>query len=238
MITPEIPQLDPKSIQVRKHALLNEISAKPSRRWWRLAVPATVLAAAAVTATVLWPVSNPSAYASWTAEPRAPGPDADTVVAECRARMEESEKTRRKYMPNFPAMPTEVSVVDQRGDLTQVVFTGPEAVHTCLRSDDGLQASGGGGGIVPLGSDRYRAMSYGKDGGNGGANDHKRTLTARVSAEVGKVRVTTHDGRHVIATIGKDGWLVAWWPGESDVNTVTLYDKAGKELGTEPGGVR
>ncbi len=101
-ITPDIPQLDPMRLQVRKHVLLNEISARPSGRWWRLAVPATVLAAAAVTATVLWPVSNPSAYASWTAEPRAPGPDADTAIAGCRERLAESERNTRTYFPNLP----------------------------------------------------------------------------------------------------------------------------------------
>ena len=56
--------------------------------------------------------------------------------------------------------------------------------------------------------------------------------------EVAKVRVNTHDGRQIGATMGKDGWLVAWWPGTSDVNTVTLFDQAGAELGTEPGGIR
>lgn len=237
MITPEIPQLDPLRVQVRKHALLNEISEKPRRRWWRIAVPATVLAAAVVATTVLWTPTNPSAYASWTAEPRAPGPDADGVIADCRERLAQSDKNNRSVFPNWPAMPTEVSVVDQRGDLTLVLFTGPEAVHDCLRSRDGLQR-GGGGGIVALGTDRYRAMSYGADAGDGARHGARRTLVARVSSDVAKVRVNTQDGSQIGATMGKDGWLVAWWPGSAEVTTVTLYDKAGNELATEPGGVR
>ncbi|HEX8870739.1 MAG TPA: hypothetical protein VF821_34055 [Lentzea sp.] len=236
-ITPEIPQLDPLRVQVRKHALLNAIEENPRRQWWRLVVPATVLAAAAVTATVLWTPTNPSAYASWTAEPRAPGPDAGDMIAVCRQQLTESDKRIRENFPQWPAMPTEVSVVDQRGSLTLVVFTGQEAVQTCLRSrDDGVRG-GGGGGIVELGADRYRAMTYGADSGDAN-HEARRTLVARVSAEVAKVRVNTKDGNHVGATMGKDGWLVAWWPGESDVNTVTLYDEAGNELGTEPGGIR
>ncbi len=236
-ITPEVPQLDPMRVQVRKHALLNEISQNPSRRWWRVAVPATALAAAVVGA-VLWTPTNPSAYASWTAEPRAPGPGVDTVVADCREKLAERDRITRGEFPDWPGAPTEVSVVDQRGDLTLVVFTGPEAVHTCLRSDDGLESGGGGGGVVALGTDRYRAMTYGADAGDGAGRGARRTLTARVSPEVAKVRVDTQDGKQVVATLGTDGWLVAWWPGQAEVTTVTLYDKEGNRLGTEPGGVR
>jgi hypothetical protein len=236
-ISPDLPQLDPMRLQVRKHALVNEISAKPSRRWWRFTVPATALVAAVVTTLVLWTPTNPSAYASWTAEPRAPGQDVDAMIADCREQLAESDRLIRTESPNWPAMPTEVSVIDQRGDLTLIVFTGPEAVHDCLRGSKGSYG-GGGGGIVALGADRYRAMTYGSETGVGAGRESRRTLIARVSPDVAKVRVNTEDGRHVAATLGKDGWLAAWWPGEADVTTVTLYDKAGNEIGTEPGGVR
>ncbi|MGW4215056.1 hypothetical protein ACWEIJ_44270 [Lentzea sp. NPDC004789] len=236
-ISPDIPQLDPMRLQVRKHALVNEISAKPSRRWWRFTVPATALVAAVVTTLVLWTPTNPSAYASWTAEPRAPGPDVDAMIADCREQLAKADRNTRTYFPNWPATPTEVSVIDQRGDLTLIVFTGPEAVHDCLRGRKGSYG-GGGGGIAPLGADRYRAMTYGAETGDGAGQESRRTLIARASPEVARVRVNTEDGRHVAATLGKDGWLAAWWPGEADVTTVTLYDRAGHELGTEPGGVR
>jgi hypothetical protein len=236
-ISPDIPQLDPMRLQVRKHALLNAIEEKPRRRWWRVAVPATALTAAVVATTVLWTPTNPSAYASWTAEPRAPGPDVDALIADCREQLAESDRRTRTDFPNWPAMPTDVSVIDQRGDLTLIVFTGPEAVHDCLRGSK-RSYGGGGGGIVALGADRYRAMTYGTETGDGAGQETRRTLIARVSPDVAKVRVNTEDGRHVAATLGKDGWLAAWWPGEADVTTVTLYDKAGNEIGTEPGGVR
>ncbi len=45
----------------------------------------------------------------------------------------------------------------------------------CLRSHDGLQDNGGGGGIAPLGADRYRAMTYGRTA----ATQAHRTTSAR-----------------------------------------------------------
>ncbi|HUQ55627.1 hypothetical protein [Lentzea sp.] len=238
-ITPDIPPLDPMRVQVRKHALLNEISTKPSRRWWRFAVPATALVAAIAVTLVLWTPTNPNAYASWTAEPRAPGAGAEAVIAECRESIEQHhERGRRDNAPDWPEAPTEVSVVDQRGSMTLVLFTGPQSQSECFHTPDTHSVSGSGraSGLEPLGEKLY--LSYGssmrseRDGSN-----PMSVLPARVSPEVGKVRVDTGDGLRVTATIGK-GWMLAWWPSRAHATSVTLYDHDGRELGTQPAVVR
>jgi hypothetical protein len=235
-ITPDIPQLDPLRVQVREHALLNAIEERPRRRWWRIAVPATVLAAAAVATTVLWTPTNPSAYASWTAEPRAPGPNADNLIATCREKLAESDRRARLDFPDWPPMPTEVSVVDQRGDLTLVLFTGPQSDHTCLISPKGVESGGGGGGDrvprPPLGSKRFRMGGLSASDPDPGQGEPRRTLIAEIGPDVAKARVNTEDGKQVAATLGK-GWMVAWWPTRAKAVTVTLYGRGGEVLGTE-----
>jgi hypothetical protein len=234
-ITPDIPRLDPMRVQVRKHALLNAIEEKPRRRWWRIAVPATVLTAAAIATTVLWTPTTPSAYASWTAEPRAPGPDVDRMIADCREKLVQHDRNIRSEIPNWPAAPTEVSVVDQRGDLTMVLFTGPESDMSCLISPKGFEMGGGGGspgGRPPLGSARFRTQGLGASDPDPGQGEPRRTLIAQVGPDVAKARINTEDGRQVTATLG-NGWLVAWWPTKAKATTVTLYDRAGGVLGTD-----
>lgn len=233
MITPDIPQLDPLRVQVRKHALLNEISTKPSRRWWRFAVPATALVAAVAVTLLLWTPTNPNASASWTAEPRAPGADTEAALAECREMIEAGD--RREKPPNFPEAPTEVSVVDQRGIMTLALFTGPQSELLCRHVQGGhasLTGSGRAEGLEQLGSRLF--LSYGaslhseRDGRN-----PMRFFSGKVSPKVGKALIETKDGLKVTATIGKD-WMLAWWPSKEDATLITLYDHQGNVLGTEP----
>ncbi|KJK36337.1 hypothetical protein UK23_42205 [Lentzea aerocolonigenes] len=234
-ITPEIPQLDPSRVQVRKHALLNAIEEKPRRRWWRIAVPATVLAAAAVATTVLWTPTNPSAYASWTAEPRAPGPNTDGMIATCREKLAERDQVNRRDFPNFPPMPTELTLIDQRGDLTMVLFTGPYGNDSCLRSRKGIEAGGGGRNSTPipaLGSKRFRMASVETLDPEPGYGEPRRTVLAEVGPDVAKAVVNTEDGKQVAATLG-NGWMIAWWPGRAGAVSITLYGRGGEVLGTE-----
>ncbi|MFJ5990523.1 hypothetical protein [Lentzea sp. NPDC092896] len=234
MIKPDIPQMDPMRLQVRKHALVNEISTKPSRRWWRLAVPVTVLTAAVVVGTVLWTPTNPSAYASWTAEPRAPGPEVDGLIAACREEIARHDEARRRDFPNWPAAPADVSIVDQRGDLTLVVFTGPQSDQQCLGTPKGMEMQGGGGdpkGRPPLGQAKFSLEGLQLSNPEPGRGEPRRTLLGRVSPDVVKARVETEDGRKVTATLG-NGWMVAWWPALAKATSVTLYDAEGEVVGT------
>lgn len=234
-ITPDIPQLDPSRVQVRKHALLNAIEEKPRRRWWRIAVPATVLAAAAVATTVLWTPTNPSAYASWTAEPRAPGQNVDGLITTCREKMAERDRINRRDFPDFPPMPTDVTLIDQRGDLTMVLFTGPYGDQFCLRSPKGIESGSGGRNsepIPPLGAKRFRMRGLESLDPEPGYGEPRRTVHAEVGSDVAKAVVDTEDGKQVAATLG-NGWMIAWWPGRASAVSITLYGRGGEVLGTE-----
>ncbi|SDG20204.1 hypothetical protein SAMN05216553_106150 [Lentzea fradiae] len=236
-ITPDVPQLDPLRVQVRKHALLTEIDEKPSRRWWRIAVPATTLVAAAAAVMVLWTPTNPNASASWSAEPRAPGADTEAAVADCRTMIEEHD--RREKPANFPAAPTEVSVVDQRGIMTLALFTGPQSELLCRHVQGGrasLTGSGRAEGLEPLGDELFRSFGASTHSERDGS-DAMRIFRGEVSGQVGKAVVETENGLEVTATIG-DGWLIAWWPGKEDAKLVRLYDRQGTEIGTAPAGIR
>jgi hypothetical protein len=237
VIKPDIPQLDPMRLQVRKHALLNEISSKPSRRWWRFSVPATVLVAAVAVTLVLWTPTNQDASASWTAEPRAPG-DLAPVLADCGKRLDQDDADRGVNGPDWPA-PREVSVVDWRGDMTLVQYTGPQSETLCMWTAKGVAMSGRGHvkGREPLGDRLFAdfAPQLGMTDVNTGSS--VQFLTGRVSPKVGKVVIGTEDGLEVTATTD-NGWVVAWWPSLGKPKYVRLYDEAGGVLQTAPIPVR
>ena len=228
-ITPDIPKLDPIRVQVRKHALMNEISTKPSRRWWRIVVPATGLAAAAAVGALVWPVSSPSAFASWSAEPRAPGAEAFADAGRCRETFdnlldpEQEQAARESGIPLRP-MPTDAALVEQRGNITLVVLTDPQSVGYCLYT--GTYSMIGMGG--PEGENRFLAS---RNGMGGAEEEPARVLLGHVGPEVRGARVDTTDGRQVTATIDK-GWVAAWWPSHAEATQVTLYDVNGNTLRT------
>lgn len=222
-ITPEVPQLDPMRVQVRKHALMNEISTRPSRRGWRVAVPAIALAAAAVAAAVLWTPTNPSAYASWTAEPRAPGKEeSQSAVDECRNRIGKLSKLDEGGWQ----APAEATLVDQRGNITLVLLVGPKSSAACLKTP--VYTMWGMGQALPPGETRIRVIGNAKFDAGG---EPARALTGQVAAGVARARVDTTDGRQVVATVS-NGWIGAWWPSDADATSVTLFDDAGNVVGT------
>ncbi|MEU3650540.1 hypothetical protein AB0E59_44770 [Lentzea sp. NPDC034063] len=222
MIKPDIPNLDPMRLQVRKHALLNEISTKPSRRWWRLAVPVTALAAAVAISVALWPVSNPSAFASWSAEPRAPGSREQAIASGCQDVIARWRETVSGVAPT--PTPVEASLVDRRGDTTLVAMAGPQGIVYCLYAP-GITIHGTS--EIGDGETWFRASP--KSGFS--IPGFARILTGHVRPAVRRVVISTEDGRQVIATL-TDGWVAAWWPSEADASSVTTYDEAGHVLET------
>lgn len=232
-ITPDIPQLDPMRLQVRRHALLNEISQKPSRRWWRFTVPATALVAAVAVTLVLWTPTNQDASAAWTAEPRAPG-DLGPVFADCGRTLDRHDAERGVNGPDWPA-PRDVAVVDQRADMTMVQYIGPQSEMLCLRTPTGVGTNGRGNlqDQEPLGDRLFADFApsvgmYDVDGRNA-----MTVLTGRVSRAVGKVVISTEDGLQVTATIG-NGRVLAWWPSLGKPKDVRLSDETGVVLQTAP----
>jgi hypothetical protein len=206
-IKPEIPQLDPVRVQARKHALLNEIGQQPARRGWRLAVPATALAAAVVIGAVWW------------MSPTSPGLTDAAAVDRCRTAL------AALRMP-WPG-PGEVnsSVVDRRGDVVLVLLTGPETMWFCMfdgeswiNDGESPRGSSPNAGFVAYQGDaiggRPTGMAYG-----------------RVRPDARTAGLETSDGRKVPVLLDK-GWAVTWWPSEAEARLVTLYDEAGHVLET------
>ncbi|SFR23036.1 hypothetical protein SAMN04488564_106454 [Lentzea waywayandensis] len=234
MIKPDIPQLDPMRLQVRKHALLNEISSKPSRRWWRFTVPATALVAAVAVTLVLWTPTNQDASASWTAEPRAPG-DTSPMITECGKTLDRHDAERGvEGQPVWPA-PREVSVTDHRGNMTMVLFTSPQSEALCWGTPKavGMSAHGGIEEREPLGDRLFAdfAPQIGMTDVSSGTST--TVLIGRVSPKVGKAVIVTEDALEVTASLG-DGWIVTWWPSLGKPKQVRLYDEAGSLLETAP----
>ncbi|MGW6936409.1 hypothetical protein ACWGE0_40565 [Lentzea sp. NPDC054927] len=205
-ITPEIPQVDPIRVQARKHALLYEIGQRPARRGWRLAVPATGLAAAVAIGAVWW------------MSPTPPGLTDAAAVDRCQTALS------MLRMP-WPG-PGEVSssVVDRRGNVVLVLLTGRETMWFCMFEGE----SWVGDSESPRGSGDTRLVAY-----QGDTVEGKPTGMAygRVRPDAHTARLDTADGRKVPVLLDK-GWAVTWWPSDAKAKLVTLYDEAGHVLET------
>ena len=142
---------------------------------------------------------------------------------------------RREKPPNFPEAPTELSIVDQRGIMTLALFTGPQSELICRHVQGGhasLTGSGRAEGLEQLGDALFRSFGASMHSERDGRNP-MRIISGMVSPKVGKARIETGDGLKVTATID-NGWLLAWWPSKEDATLITLYDRDGGELGTQP----
>ena len=113
-ITPEIPRLDPVRVQVRRHALMNEINRKPARRGWRLAVPATGLAAAVTIGAVWWTTPAPPQVA-----------DDPALAGQCDLALARAE-------PDRPFTAPKSAVVERREQIALVVMIHFETRWFCV----------------------------------------------------------------------------------------------------------
>lgn len=210
-ITPEIPRLDPIQVQVRKHALMNEIGKKPARRGWRLAVPGTGLAAAGFAAAVV-------IGAVWWMSPTRAGLTDAAAADRCQTALD------RLRMPSPGSGEVNSSVVDRRGNIVLVMLTGPESMWFCMFDGESwISAS-----ESPRGSGDLRLVAF-----QGDAIDGKPTGMAygRVRPDAHTARLDTADGRKVPVLLDR-GWAVTWWPSGAKAKLVTLYDEAGHVLET------
>lgn len=219
-ITPDVPTMNPTRLQARRHALVAEVVGKtetPMRRKFalRFALPAVAVVTAVAAAVVLL-IPEPSAYASWTAEPQSTSPAiAASSVEDCRARIAEMP-TASQF-----TMPTDGVLTEQRGEITTVVLASKDSFGVCLRTPH--QTLTGIGDTVDLGADSMQVVAL---PGMRSGNEPARVFLARVSPVVSTARIDTTDGRHVTATVNQ-GWCVAWWPSGADASRITLNDQAG-----------
>ncbi|ANZ35595.1 hypothetical protein BBK82_05375 [Lentzea guizhouensis] len=217
-ITPEVPQLDPVRVQVRKHALLNEIAARPARRWWRVAAPVSALAVTAVVAAAVW----------WGQPPRTGDPELGArtpgeAVRQCTAPGAPHMRLRTEHNPKIPPNASDVALVRDLGDVTIAVFLSAEGAVYCVAGPDrqfvpaAPQTAGQWFATFPyLGSSGARGVVVGK-----------------VRSGVRSVVATSALGEQTRA-VPADGWVVLHMPGSAVATSVTTYDMAGGVLETVP----
>lgn len=219
----------------RARALLARLTAdmelapsRPRPRKTRTRVLTASLAIAATTAgafVLAQSVGAPSAYASWTAKPRAA--TADEVLKWGQDCLSMSRGGPRDYA---------VRLVEMRGKFAYTVLTAPDGFEaTCLMADNGPGQPVTGGGFMgsltaepqPDGLATNSVRSVTNEG-----DDTEYEVTGKAGPEVAAVSFQVN-GTEVHATL-KDGYFAAWWPGSTSVLptwgppnpdvTVTLQD--------------
>lgn len=197
----------------RARALLARLTAdmelapsRPRPRKTRTRVLTASLAIAATTAgafVLVQSVGAPSAYASWTAKPRAA--TADETLTWGQQCVSMSRGGPRDYA---------VRLVEMRGKFAYTVLTAPDGFEaTCLMADNGPGQPVTGGGFMgsltaepqPDGLATNSVRSVTNEG-----DDTEYEVTGKAGPEVAAVSFHVN-GTEVHATL-KDGYFAAWWP--------------------------
>lgn len=218
-----------RALLARLTADMELVPRRPSPRKTRTRVLTASLAIAATTAgafVLAQSVGAPSAYASWTATPRAATADEVRNWGQHCLSMNGSVQSH-DYA---------VRLVEMRGKFAYTVLTAPDGFEaTCLIHDNGPEQPVTGGGFTgsltaepqPDGLATNSVRSVTDEGG-----DTEYEVTGKAGAEVAAVSFHVN-GTEVHATL-KNGYFAAWWPGSTSVLptwgppnpyvTVTLQD--------------
>ena len=209
-----------------------------SRSRWAaaLAMPMAVLLIAVVAVQVGRPQS---AFASWSAVPVVADPALQAaLLASCKDPITpDTPERERTFLEEINRLP--MVLVDQRGRSGVALFAErrPSGIASklCLGSLDGagtLRTAGAGSslGAQETPSDGpLRLVGRVQIWSSGG-----ETLSAVFGTSdpsVAKVVVSRASGGDVTATV-KDGYWVAWWPGESAAQQMTAFAADGSEVKT------
>ena len=201
-------------------------------------VPLSVLLLAVIAIQTLRPES---AFASWSAVPTAPDPALEAALLSdpwCQDPVPpDMTAEERAFAEDINGLP--MVLVDQRGTSGVALFAERRASgiasKLCLGSRDSsgvLTTSGSGSGLdqqesPPDGPVRLVGrVQVTSDGGE------TRTAAFGASdASVGKVVVARSSGGDVTATV-KDGYWVAWWPGDAAFDQATAFAADGTKVMT------
>lgn len=188
------------------------------RRFVAGSVAATaVVAAGVVTYPLLFPAS---AYASWTAVPRAVAlPANSSRLAPCLS-----------SIPVGPGATVDADrfkpvVVEERGDFTAALLGDGGSVMVCIYDETNRSTGRVGAAALPAGA----SVSLLANGGSLDEGDGARYVFGPVAAGVEKVKVVTTDGTEVTASVA-GGYFLAWWPAPAGPATVTASDRNGTVL--------
>lgn len=226
-------------------------------RGHRLAVPVTVgagaAAGAATVGTVLAVVLGGAApaYAGWSATPTeattaAPSPEASQS---CQAALPSNDPPGRALGSGS----WQSVLTDVRGPFTVELFQNNGAYAACMTSStftevtqvsandsSASNAQSANGTVRDLGSGGPAAGSMVFVGGTSTGDlqnvvqtqlsttvDGPYTLVdGRVASGVSGVTLVLSDGQDVVATVS-DGWLIAWWPGDTTAASAQVTNSAG-----------
>jgi hypothetical protein len=213
------------------------VSGRPRSRWAAMAL--VPLAGLLVTVIAIQAFRPESAFASWSAVPTDPDPALEAALLAgpgCQAPVSpDMTAEERVFAEDINSLP--MVLVDQRGTSAVALFAEHRAAGVasklCLGSHDGsgvLATSGSGSGLDAQESPSDGPMrlvgrlQLRSDGGE--------TLTAAFGtsdASVARVVVGRTTGGDVIATV-KDGYWVAWWPGDAALEQATAFGADGAEI--------
>ncbi|PWJ48317.1 hypothetical protein SAMN06264364_13142 [Quadrisphaera granulorum] len=194
------------------------------RRWWVLGgVAAAATAVAVVVPSLL--EGGSSAFASWTPTP--------TPLSDDRAAALQADCLSTGAALGFGGAQV-AGLSEARGTYSFTVVATPIGVGNCFLLDeapvgtDGEQEQGavswGLSADLPAPAPDGTAVSWGATSST--AAGTFTSAIGRVGDDVTAVRLTTADGRHVLATVA-DGYFAAWWPGKAEQELtiqVTLKD--------------
>ncbi|NIZ91670.1 hypothetical protein [Kineococcus rubinsiae] len=193
------------------------------RRWVAAGVAVAGAVVALNVAGSVVPSAQKSAFASWTAspQPQSASQELDRATA-CATAWAADEPTRRPR----PVTADDVLLSDRRGPgAITLVRIGVDVVECqTMREGGGVSSAT----LTPTAQTRRPAPGGAVVDFIGYAGDEDPATvysfaTGRVGAGVDGVDVVTEDGRTVHASL-RQGWWVAWWPGEQHVGPVPVHE--------------
>jgi hypothetical protein len=231
----DLRTVDPASFQAgdraatpRAQALLQRIvdtprtvsraSSTPARRRRRVARPTVAVASLALAAVAAVAVpglfsthrSDGEAFASWTPHP--------TLITGTQAA--DIQRSCHDAYPT-PGDAERAAFTERRGNFTLSLVATDHAIGSCFYPDESLAPNSNVEGAAswsafdstsPLGPDEVQALRGGEWTGSEGTYT---TSVGRIGSDVTAVAITAAGGPTTTATV-RDGYYIAWWPGDAD----------------------
>ncbi|MGC4936737.1 hypothetical protein [Kribbella sp. DT2] len=202
-------------------AVLQGVAGVERARRRRFVAGSVAATAVVVAGVVTYPLLFPaSAYASWTAVPRAVALPADSSrLAPCLSSIP-AEPGATVDADRFKPV-----VVEERGDFTAALLGDGGSVMVCIYDETTRSTGRVSADALPAGA----SVSLLANGGSLDEGDGARYVFGPVAAGVEKVKVVTTDGTEVTASVA-GGYFLAWWPAPAGPATVTASDRNGTAL--------
>lgn len=197
----------------------SDVDSRRSRRWLAAVSVAAFVLAAALTIAQPWG----RATATWAAVP-------EQLDAAATARLSRActEAIAQRHFPILLSSTAPV-LAEARGTSSAVLSSSPSQVDLCISgATDATERFMGAYFVTPLPAGSLGVVDGVPGSREGG--DALRVIFGRLAVPVEAVTVTTGDGLHVTAAVGK-GYFLAWWPSHADAVNVSVTLKSGAVQG-------